>query len=377
MTEHIAPADWSAVAERVRAARTRGGMTRDQLAQVTGTSEARLADIEHGTARIDSDLLLRVSEATHRSLAWFIEPPLNTVAERRVALIEEGNPEIDTRFDRTLEELGLAVRYLVDRGLLYGAPRPTYPLPSDVERAEHLAQKIRNEWDVPEGPLADLTSLCDRIGLFPFFMEFGEDGNLGAMIEVTETSGVALINGSCTSRRQRFSLAHELGHWITGGSFETAVNSATTSEKMMNAFAAHLLMPSNRIIQDWDSATRTLGRRTAAISIASRYGVSWSAALLHLKNLGLLTPHEHDMFNRTTPEWYEFDIFAEGATSAPGSPHLSAAYRKAVLSAYADRKLTRDRAVDMLFGTVSKESLPARTAPFRRRKNSLHGNQHQ
>lgn len=375
MTEYIAPVDWSAVAERVHTARTRGGMTRDQLAHDTGVSEARLADIEHRTTHIDSDLLLRISEMTNRSLAWFIEPPLNTVAARQVALIEEGNPEIDTRFDRTLEELGLAVRYLIDRELLHGTSRPTYPVPSDVERAEHLAQQVRQEWHVPEGPLADLKSLCDRTGLFPFFMDFGEDGNLGAMIEVTETSGVALINGSSTSRRQRFTLAHELGHWITGGSFETAVNSATSSEKMMNAFAAHLLMPSNTIIQDWATAIRTLGRRTAAISIASRYGVSSSAALLHLKNLGLITPHEHDLFNRITPEWYEFDIFAEGATSASDTPHLSAAYRKAVLSAYADRELARDRAVDMLFGTVSEESLSARPAPFRRRKNQLHRNQ--
>lgn len=377
MTEQIAPVDWDAVASRVRDARTRAGMTRDELAHATGVSDAHLSDIEQKRTPVGSELLLRVSAATHRSLAWFIEPPLTTVAERRVALIDDGSPEVDTPFDRMLEELGINVRYLVDRRLLCGTPRSTYPFPNDVTRAEHLAQRFRQDQDMPAGPLNDLTELCDRVGLFPFIMDFGADGNLGAMIEVTEAAGVALINGTGSSRRRRFTLAHELGHWITGSSYEAVSSSVSNSEKMLNTFAAHLLMPRDTVVRQWHYLEQTHDRKSAAVAITTRYGVSWSAALLHLKNLDLITPREHDAFSDETPAWYEFDISVKGEAPKLGSQHVSTAYTRAVLSAYSHRLVTRDRAVDMLLGTVDESALPIQMPPFRRGQGSPAGAHHQ
>lgn len=102
--------------------------------------------------------------------------------------------------------------------------------------------------------------------------------------------------------RQRFSVAHELGHFILheGGTYvdrgtfvrfrHTISGSASDSEEReANQFAAALLMPSDLVRQEFDEHPFDPADDEALTAMAACFGVSIQALSYRLMNLGLVT----------------------------------------------------------------------------------------
>jgi len=96
--------------------------------------------------------------------------------------------------------------------------------------------------------------------------------------------------------RQRFTIAHELGHALLHADdhydreFRRDPNSATAtdpSEMDANAFAASLLMPAEWITERWAKATDLLDNDWV-VKTAREFGVSTQSLLYRVENLGLL-----------------------------------------------------------------------------------------
>ena len=104
-------------------------------------------------------------------------------------------------------------------------------------------------------------------------------------------------------RRQRFTIAHELGHWFLHPGRPYTVDStirvnrrddlsslATDREEIeANAFAASILMPED-LVQAAAQIVGSIGARTAKeaiVRLANRFEVSEDAMSFRLHNLGL------------------------------------------------------------------------------------------
>lgn len=109
----------------------------------------------------------------------------------------------------------------------------------------------------------------------------------------TPTIGVNVFHPSV---RQRFTVAHELGHAKLHANdhydreFRRDPNSATATDPEeidANAFAAELLMPASWIEQRWSEATDLLDNDWV-VRTAREFGVSTQSLLYRIENLGLL-----------------------------------------------------------------------------------------
>ena len=110
------------------------------------------------------------------------------------------------------------------------------------------------------------------------------------------------INEDHPKPRQRFSVAHELGHFLLhsgdqlhvdrGGQYQIKLRNEESSkgidpeEKEANAFAAELLMPQKFLESDLDEI-RSLNDEAVA-NLAERYEVSQQAMAFRLANLGYI-----------------------------------------------------------------------------------------
>ena len=113
---------------------------------------------------------------------------------------------------------------------------------------------------------------------------------------------IIAVNSSHHINRQRFTIAHELGHYYMHGdmtehvdqNLRVAWRNADSSKAVdwkeiaANRFAAELLMPTSYLRRDLDSLER-IGKRTIAL-LASKYGVSGEAMKIRLNNFGILGP---------------------------------------------------------------------------------------
>ncbi|UOZ10200.1 ImmA/IrrE family metallo-endopeptidase [Amycolatopsis sp. WQ 127309] len=113
------------------------------------------------------------------------------------------------------------------------------------------------------------------------------------------------VNSRQTRRRQRFSIAHELGHWqlhdgrplivdhtIRINKRDDLSSAATDIEEIeANSFAAGLLMPKNWVqaSADREQLLGVVDRDQLTLSLAKEFDVSTEAIRFRLINLGIFS----------------------------------------------------------------------------------------
>jgi Zn-dependent peptidase ImmA (M78 family) len=193
--------------------------------------------------------------------------------------------------------------------------------------------------------------------LLAFSLNLGPEGRDGAYVAVDKW-GIALINSHLDPGRRRFNLAHELGHHLFADAYapEVTISPGSGTEQMINAFAVHLLLPRASVQETWQSFE---DHRMGAIAIGVRFRASWSAVTSHLKNLGLIDEATRAELAADPPTPADFIEFGERWVSELDSPSVPPEYGRRVLSAYRSGRLTAVRTVELLWGTIREEELPA------------------
>jgi Zn-dependent peptidase ImmA (M78 family) len=335
-------------------------MTQAELGHAMGLDRTAVAKLEAGTRKVSATELVALAAALDRPIDWFvIESPPSVVSRRSDASVGGRSPVLD----RKIERLARDVLFLIEQGVIADDDtRKALELPGDIYGAEDLAATARQLMNVPDGPLCDLQRACENVGLLAFSLDIGQAGGDAACVEV-QNMGVALINGSVDPGRRRFSLAHELGHYLVGDAYapEVSVGGIDDMERLINAFAIHLLLPRQAVSDLW-RPTADQDRRLAAVAVSVRFRTSWSATCNQLRTLELIGADEWERFNAVPPTAADFIALGERWVAELDAPSVPPEYGKRVLAAFRVGKLSASRTVELLWGTVTIEDLPEQRA---------------
>jgi Zn-dependent peptidase ImmA (M78 family) len=149
-------------------------------------------------------------------------------------------------------------------------------------------------------PPVPVDRIVKKLGLSLVSLPAGDEIS-GAIIRNGDSVVIA-VNPLHHLNRQRFTIAHELGHYFlheelaehVDQSFRIAWRNADSSKAVnwleieANRFAAELLMPTDFLRRDLD-ALRKIEKRTVAL-LAAAYKVSPEAMKIRLTNLGITGP---------------------------------------------------------------------------------------
>jgi len=161
----------------------------------------------------------------------------------------------------------------------------------DTNTGAKRARELRDELGLAvDEPLACILTLIEERLDLPVILSVLPEGIAGCCWR-DEDRVLLWVNGTQADVRQRFTLAHELGHVRCGhdasiavDSFETISGRTTDAREIQaNAFAAELLAPSDgvRSALDGDPSLDDV------VLLAARFGISTIAALYRLNTLGL------------------------------------------------------------------------------------------
>jgi Zn-dependent peptidase ImmA (M78 family) len=129
------------------------------------------------------------------------------------------------------------------------------------------------------------------------------EGRISGMVHRSpDGSTIIGVNSSHAETRQRFTIAHELGHMLLHKDEKFHVDEsasirfrdeesslATKSEEIeANQFAAELLMPANLMAEEVDKLPDGVDPEDAVPILAARFQVSEQALTLRLSRLGFL-----------------------------------------------------------------------------------------
>jgi len=168
-------------------------------------------------------------------------------------------------------------------------------MPRAQEKIQRLVSELLKSAGVPRPPVP-VETIAENLEIQIRF-EAAEDNLSGALIRKPREVVIG-VNSAHHPNRQRFTIAHEIGHFILHKGIKLHVDedfrvnlrdgSASREEIEANAFAAELLMPTEYITHD----TKRYDRIDQATiqRLARRYQVSQKAMEIKLTNLGLVPP---------------------------------------------------------------------------------------
>jgi Zn-dependent peptidase ImmA (M78 family) len=283
------------VGARVRAERERMGLSQRALGRRANLPQARIHRIETDSSRsIDLVDLSKLAAGLGMTMSSLIED--SPVRDRVLAAARAGDDSAVAdalRVACDLIELEERLSGLgVDDQQQLRLPK-LVPSGDPRNDGRQLAQAVRSQWGLPDAPLGDLVELVEELtGADVAVRELPSDVSGLTVTEQTVGIAVVLVNAKNSPERQRFTLAHELAHLLTGDSQIDTISTPESSdaERYANSFAGHLLMPENGV-KAWLTAAGSppaATERTAA-TLARVFGVSLEVALIQLSTFGLIT----------------------------------------------------------------------------------------
>lgn len=169
---------------------------------------------------------------------------------------------------------------------------------------EERVVRLANEYSIDLNSPIDIVTFAGLLGFTVLQQDMPSDlcgfvmVNKNENIECFDTNKLIVVNDSHPANRKRFTIAHELGHYIfdyldKGEASDLYAhredgNCNTLDERKANYFAAAILMPESRIAKVYESYRKFgAGVNTFIPKMASDFRVSPSSMAIRLSELGL------------------------------------------------------------------------------------------
>lgn len=331
------------VGERIRRARLAKGLSLEKLAVKTGQiSKQAIHKYEQEKAVPGSAVLIRLAAALDVKPEYFFRPvevKLEKVNFRRKSRLSVGEQKaIEETAKDQLE------RYLLLEDVFppNELQRPEFkPLPITIntsEDAELAAAKVREQWNLGADPIENVTELLEERGIKVVEVDAGEqfDGLSGL---VDGRHAVIIIKSDWPGERQRFTLAHELGHLILKISPNCP---AKESERCCHRFAGAFLVPSSAALFELGQKRRNLDFRELAL-LKVKYGLSMQAWVYRAFDLGIIS---HALFTNIFKEISRLRLRKREPDELKAEKPTR--FKRLLLHALAEKIISETKASDLL-----------------------------
>ncbi len=196
--------------------------------------------------------------------------------------------------------LHLLERYLAVEEIL-GLPTVAWDMPREIPwpvlrdpgEAEQAALGMRAHWGLGLDPIPNLVDLLEERGIKVLAMSLPNIDGLTARVrrEDRGVASVVVVNREDGGERQRFTLAHELGHMVLDP------GPKVDEEKAAHWFAGAFLMPAETLRSEIGRHRKSIGWGEL-FELKRIFGVSVQALTCRCKDLGIFgTPLVRRLFN--------------------------------------------------------------------------------
>lgn len=303
--------------DRLRIAREASGLLKRELAEQIKVTAAAVSQYEGGRAKPSPHTLNRIARRLGYPVEFF-------AGDRPVDEAEAGGgffrklTRAPTRQRRQAIALPLLLSDLVNtierhvRLPELSVPRLDAKASTTLNEVEKIAERVRHEWDIPQGPAPHVVRLLESHGVIVVRLRAGSDALDAFSRWFPDHPVVVLYSDKGDASRSRFDAAHELGHLVMHCA---APHDADWVEDQATWFAAAFLMPAKDIRPElpqgvsWPEYAR----------LKLRWGVSIAALLRRARTLRRLSQDEYlrAMKALSARGWRKHEPNPLGKTEAP------------------------------------------------------------
>lgn len=269
------------IGQRIKTAREQVGLSQADLSQkLDYNSAATISHFESGLRKISIEDLFRIAQVLQVPVEYFYSVDGETKKQQ-------------VRFRAA--EVRPSVRSEVSAFLSFAQNHSQKPIPLSSISTDttpwQAAGEVLKITEVQYPPVSP-ESVAEKLNI-PVF-EWGFPDEISGLFVSDQDKACIGVNQSHPKVRQRFTIAHELGHFVfsdgqdlfvdfTDSSMDLHSDQKRAAEKKANIFAADLLMPKIRLKKDFNE----LGIEGLTL-LAQKYQVSEQALWFRLINLKLV-----------------------------------------------------------------------------------------
>lgn len=272
------------IGQRIKLARTKAKLSMKELAQMVGVSTTSISKFERNLTNPRQTTLLRLAKALSVGVEYFFrETKVDTLSptyRKHAKLGKREQEEIEATIVEIVE------RYLTAEQLLREGPAEEISLPrfliNTIEEAEQAANRLRELWKLGLDPIEDLCGRLENNGVKVIKID-GPGGFDGFSCWANAIFPVIAFNINVSGDRQRFNIAHELGHLVLD------IQDSTDIESTAHRFAAAFLVPAEAAFNELGSNRSNLSFNELFI-LKEKYGLSIQAWIRRAADLGIIEP---------------------------------------------------------------------------------------
>ena len=351
--EKIAP---QVLGKRISEFRRASGQTQEETAKHLEMSRPTYIAIEKGTRRATQGEVVKLAAFFGRSVHELVRPDMPNV---------ELEPHLRAALDRNLDESDevfaaihqlheFAVDYCELEKIVGAKPFQNYPQEVKVpgsrlsEFAEDVAARERSRLHLGDGPVLELRQVLENNVGVRIFSVPTASGIAGMYAFVPDLGYCILLNAKHPIARQRWTLAHEYGHFLAdrhkpGVDYTHSSGRVPSGERFADAFAMCFLMPATGLRRQYFDVTNRRDDFQVAdlCGLANYYAVSVQAMTLRLESLSLIRKGTWDLLSEQglKPERARQSLALVPRETTNSEPY-PARYKILAVLAYRDEKLS-------------------------------------
>lgn len=236
--------------DRIRQGRIAAGFSLRDLAERAEISAMAISKYERNRIKPSSDVLLRIAKALDVRVEYFFRSAavvLDKVDYRKHPRLSKRDEERVLSDVREQFERWEALESVVPASWPKKFVVPSN-LPSSVEcydDIEVLADMVRQAFSIGQSPIRDLVEVLEAEGIKVFLVKHSDEIAFDGLVAKANGETIIVINSELPGDRQRFTLAHELGHLVVAGRLSPELQ----EERACNRFAGAFLVPRREAVR--------------------------------------------------------------------------------------------------------------------------------
>lgn len=276
------------IGHRLERARKAAGLSMRDLAADAGVSANMIKKYEHDDSMPSSGVLVKMAKALGVRSEYFFRPvtvELTGVEYRKRAstpkkLLRKIEADVLDQAERWQELVNLWPAFPVPA---FELPKR---LPSKINRydnIESVAETLRASWDLGLNPVPDLIDALESHGILVIVTEVEVGSHFDGLQATVAGKPVIVISKGWSGDRQRFTLAHELGHMLLHNRLADNLD----EERACNRFASAFLLPAESLRSQLGSTRHNLEPRELYL-LKHEFGLSMQSCLYRAADLGII-----------------------------------------------------------------------------------------
>jgi len=313
------------------------------LGEQVALSHAAIKKYEDDEVTPSSDVLIKLGKALHVKVEYFFRPErfnLENINYRKHADMSE----------RHLEEITAKILDQVERrdeveNLFPTSPVRTFSvrnLPkkiNNIDEIEKLADQIRNQWNLGFDSIPDLIDILEEQGIKVFGIDNEQYPKIDGLYAEVNGKPVIVVGDQRPGDRQRFTLAHELGHLL----LDNRLVDGLDIESCCNRFAGAFLLPKQSLINVLGEHRNSIEPRELSL-LKQEFGISMTSILHRAEEVGIVS---NNIYRQLRAEFDE----RGWSKKEPGEPYpreITHIFEQMIFHALAEQFIGESKAAELM-----------------------------